>query len=67
MSSNITVPLDKETRYLLLCSCIIVVEGLYAALEDFVLYGEFSGVIIGSDSLVLYHIFYEDDAIFLGE
>lgn len=45
----------------------LVMEVLNVALKEVVPHGIFRGAVIGDGGLVLSHLFYADDALFLGE
>lgn len=42
-------------------------EGLHITMEDVVASGRFQGVNVGDSNFVLSHLFYVDDALFLGK
>ncbi|XP_052621507.1 uncharacterized protein LOC111882826 [Lactuca sativa] len=46
---------------------IIAMEGLHIAIEDAAVEGVFQGAPMGSDEVLVSHLFYVNDAIFLGE
>lgn len=44
---------------------VIVMEGLHVAIEDAVATGFFRGVLVGSNTLSISHLFYANDALVL--
>ncbi|GKD97373.1 RNA-directed DNA polymerase, eukaryota, reverse transcriptase zinc-binding domain protein, partial [Tanacetum coccineum] len=46
---------------------ILAIEGLHILIEDAVQYSRFKGVQVRSSSIIMSHLFYADDSIFMGE
>ena len=46
---------------------ILVMEGLHMVIENATLAGRLQGIHVGMESIAVSHLFYADDAIFLGE